>query len=162
MRITTKTKNLLKKVGIILLCVIVVGLVASTIVGAQDESDYKTVNLSWDVGGINDTGVYDKEIEDSIYTMKRLDCTDIHLVADFNSDISYKVFFYDENDTFLTMVTNEGLELLIENEEFPGNAAGVRIVITPNSDENGEIGLFEKYEYANQLTVKVRTEEADD
>ena len=161
MRITTKTKNLLKKVGLILLCVIAVGFVASAIVGA-DDSEYKRVYLTWDVGGIDESGYHIPDEKGSIYTVKALECSDILLAADFNSDISYSVYFYDEAGEFISMVSNDGKrELEIPNGEFPNSAVSVRIVITPLNDENGKIGLFEKYTYANQLTVKLRTADAE-
>lgn len=160
MRISTKTKNLLKKVGIILLCVIAVGLCASVVLGTNDDTDYKRVNLTWDVGGIDDeNGAYIPELENSIYTVKSLECSAISLAADFNSDIRYSVYFYDEHDEFIQLVQNTGRELVVEGDAFPENAVSVRIVITPNDDENGKIGLFEKYKYANQLTVKIQTED---
>ena len=159
MRFTNKTKNLIKKVGIILLCVIVVGLCASAIVGA-DDSDYKRVYLTWDVGGIDVSGYFAPDEEGSIYTVNALECSDILLAADFDSDISYAVYFYDKAGEFISMVTNDGKrELEITNVEFPNNAVSVRIVITPLNDENGKIGLFEKSKYANQLTVKIQTED---
>jgi hypothetical protein len=159
MRFTNKTKNLIKKVGILLLCVIAVGLVASAVVGAADDSDYKRTHLRWDVGGIDENGAYNPELENSIYTVKSLECSAISLAADFDSDISYSVYFYDENDEFIQVIQNDGRELEVEGDSFPETAVSVRIVITPNDDENGKIGLFEKSKYANQLTVKIQTED---
>ena len=161
MRITTKTKKLIKKVGVLLLCVIAVGLCASVVLGTNDDSDsdYKTTRITWDVGGIRDNGDYNPDEKCALYTVNRIDCTGAELYAAFNSSISYEVHFYDEDDVYISSEYNDGLEMKLDT--FPEGAVGIRIVLRPLDDEDDKIGLFEKYTYANQLTVKLRTADAE-
>ena len=83
--------------------------------------------------------------------------TGIKLYADFDSDIEYTVHFYDDNEVWISCIDNEGLNLTVE--DMPEDTYGVRIVIYPQSDENGKISLFERGTYANQLTVKITDKE---
>lgn len=151
-----KTKNTLLTVAVVILAILVVGMVPAFF--EPDDSDYNKVNLTWDVGALDENGGY---IEDdcALYTKDLIECTGVELCAEFDSNISYEVHFYKEDGTWISSTANEGLQLMID--EMPEDAFGVRIVIRPLDDENDKISLFEKITYANQLTVKIRTVEVE-
>lgn len=153
-KFTRKQKDLAKKVLTIALAFACIIAVISLFTGfGEDENGYKTITPSYSVGDIDkSTGKVVKEEECALYTKDVIECTGIKLYADFDGDITYTVHFYDENDVWLSCEDNEGLNLAIE--DFPEGTFGVRIVIYPQSDENGKIGLLERSTYANQLTVK--------
>lgn len=155
--ISNKTKNILKKVGAIVLAAALAigGITLVTSLVERSKEDFKETRLSYDIGGITADGSYDKDAKNAIYTNKAIECTGIHLEADFDSDITFEVHFYDEEGKWLSMQQNDGLKLLVD--EMPEGAVAVRVVIRPADDD--EVGIIEKYTYANQLTVKIRTEE---
>ncbi len=157
MKISNKTKQILTYVALAVLIVASVAFVGTLIFGGFEDSDYKTTNITWDVGGILNDGQYDRDEKGALYTKDLIRCTGFELYADFNSDNEVMVYFYDDTDSFIESRKMDGLEY--KCEDFPKNAVGIRIVLTPLDDEDGKIGLFEKGEYANQLTVKLRTTE---
>lgn len=152
------TKKTLTTVGVVILAVVVITMLPSLFNFENDDSDFDKVNLTWDVGALDETGAY---IEDdcALYTKDLIECTGVELCAEFDSNISYEVHFYEEDGTWISMTANEGLQLTID--EMPEGAFGIRIVIRPLNDDNDKISLFEKYTYASQLTVKIRTEEVE-
>ena len=156
-KISHKTKKILKKIGLAILAVAIIGGSAAIVNGLVERSkeDYKETRLSWDIGGIAADGKFDTECEDAIYTKNAIECSGVELYADFDSSIDYEVHFYDENGEWLSKMANTGLQMKVD--EMPENATAIRIVIRPTNDEDGEISYLEKFEYANQLTVKIRS-----
>lgn len=157
MKISRKTIKTLKTIGCVLLAVLALGLVINLFTSSEPDDGYEKTVLDYDVGGITAEGVWDESVECALYTKEIIECTGIELCADFDSDISYTVFFYDENGKFVSSTKNTDLKLTVDS--MPENATGVRIMIEPLNDDNGKIGLFEKIKYANQLSVRIRTTE---
>lgn len=158
-----QTELIVKIVGIVLIVAAIAGAVSLAATFAEDDSGYKTYIPTYKVGSIDlTTGECVSDDETAIYTEKAIECTGIKLYADFDSDIDYAVHVYDENDKWLGCVENEGLNLTVEGPfdgtNFEG-AHAVRIVIYPQSDENGKVSLFEILTYANQLDVKITNKE---
>lgn len=152
------TKKTLTTVCVVILAVVVITMLPSFFNFENDDSDFDKVNLTWDVGALDETGAY---IEDdcALYTKDLIECTGVELCAEFDSNISYEVHFYKEDGTWISKSANQGLQLTVD--EMPEDAFGIRIVIRPLDDDNDKISLFEKYKYASQLTVKIRTEEVE-
>lgn len=158
-----QTELIVKIVGIVLIVAAIVGAISLAATFAEDDEGYKTYIPTYKVGAIDPTtGDFDKEEECAIYTEKAIECTGIKLFADFDSDVEYAIHVYDINDGWLGCVQNEGLNLTFEGP-FEGtefeDAHAVRIVIYPQSDENGEVSFFEISKYANQLDVKITNKE---
>lgn len=152
------TKKTLTTVGVVILAVVVITMLPSFFNFESDDSDFDKVNLTWDVGALDESGAYTKD-DCALYTKDLIECTGVELCAEFDSNISYEVHFYKEDGTWISMTANEGLQLTVD--EMPDEAFGIRIVIRPLDDDNDKISLFEKYTYASQLTVKIRTEEVE-
>ncbi len=152
------TKKTLTTVAIIVLAVVVIGFLPSLFSGNGD-SDFDKINVSYEVGGLTESGDWDEDEECALYTKDLIECTGVELCAEFDSNISYEVHFYKEDGTWISKTANQGLQLTVD--EMPEDAFGIRIVIRPLDDDNDKISLFEKYTYASQLTVKIRTEEVE-
>lgn len=145
---------------IISLCAILFNL-GNSIVNKDD--DYKKVSLSWEIGGLTSTGKY-TETKKSIYTKESFSCDGLKTILDFDSNIKYQVFFYDEKDVFISAT-----EVLTESKEHevPENAELARIVITPiwGSDVKKDDQVIKWHDnwfldnkYSKQLTIKVLKE----
>lgn len=152
------TKKTLTTVCVVILAVVVITMLPSFFNFENDDSDFDKVNLTWDVGALDENGGF-VEDECAIYTKDLIECTGVELCAEFDSNISYEVHFYKEDGTWISKSANQGLQLTVD--EMPEDAFGIRIVIRPLDDDNDKISLFEKYKYASQLTVKIRTEEVE-
>ncbi|MBR5144356.1 MAG: hypothetical protein IKW53_04825 [Clostridia bacterium] len=156
MKFTRSQKEFAKKViAIVLAFGVIIGCVSLVSGLGEDDQGYKTINPTFSVGAISaDTGSYVDD-ECAIYTKEAIECTAIKLSADFDSDIKYEVHFYDEDDSWISSVENGGLNSYFDCEANGNPFHAVRIVIYPQSDENGKVSLLEKFTYANQLTIKI-------
>lgn len=142
--------------------ILVIGLAVITLIGAivgltalfrKSEETTKEISPSWAIGGLTETGAYLKTKE-SIYTKDAFECKGLNVKIDFDNNVSYRIFFYDYDDNFvsstskLTANYNEDIDVLVKS---------ARIVITPNDDS--KISWYEKNSYAKQLTISVDKEQ---
>ena len=156
--ISSKTRDLLKKIGCVVLALFVLVGCVSIFNGISERAneDYQTIHPSYTVGDIDKTTGKSTDADNAIYTKELIECTGFELYADFDSTIEYTVHYYDEDDKWISCVENT--ELTLKVDTMPENAHGIRIVIYPDDDQ---VSFTEKYTYANQLTVKVTTKEVD-
>lgn len=153
MKLTRKTKTFLKNaLTVVLAFALIIGVVSLFGGLGKDEDGYKTIHPTYTVGSIDTTtGKSITDDETSLYTSNVIPCTGLKLATDFESDITYDVIVYNEENEFVSAET--GLtgynEIVLEEDTY-----GVRIVIHVLNDEDGKIGMFEKLTYANQLEVK--------
>lgn len=152
-----KSKSLWKKIGLGCLCG-VVGLGAIMGVGAllnkAEEETTKVINPTYAVGGLTEQGAY-LDTKTSIYTENAFGCQGLDIEMDFKNNVSYRVYFYDIDNNFLSST-----DILTENYDettTPEYASYARIVITPNDDDS--ISWYEKNGYADQLTIEVNKEQ---
>ncbi len=145
--------------------ILVIGLACLTIVGAivglsalfrKGEETTKVINPTYAVGGLTEDGRY-KETEESIYTKDAFECMGLDVEIDFRSNISYRLFFYDENNAFVDSSSNLTTNYDSADELLPFGTKYCRIVITPNEDD--KISWYEKGGYAEQLTISVSKEQ---
>ena len=138
---------------------LLIGLACITLVGAvvglsalfrKSEETTKVINPTYAIGGLTEQGTY-KETEESIYTEDAFECQGLDIELDFRSNVSYRVFFYNSNNEFLSATSKQTANY--DERTTPVFAQYARIVITPNEDE--EIKWYEKSGYANQLTISV-------
>lgn len=142
--------------------ILIVGLSVLLLIGAifgisalfnESEKTTKTINPSFAIGGLTETGTY-LETTESIYTKDSFECKGLNVKMAFDNNISYRIFFYDYNDNFvnatdkLTTNYSEDIDLFVKS---------ARIVITPNEDS--KISWYEKSGYAKQLTISVDKEQ---
>ena len=145
--------------------VLIIGLAVITLVGAivglsalfrKSEETTKEINPTYAVGGLTENGAY-LETEESIYTEDAFECQGLDIELDFRSNVSYRVFFYDVRNDFLSSTAK--LTSNYDETTTPVIARYARIVITPNEDN--KISWYEKSGYANQLTISVNKEQDD-
>ncbi len=136
---------------IVLACVLVVGalagLITSFAIKNADEQDGKLPTSAYSVGGLNEDGSY-LDTKESIYTKNLFKSADLKCSLVFDHNISYRVFFYDANEDF---VSATGV-LTGDYSTVPNYSPYCRIVITPDEDQN--IKWYEVKGYAKQLTVE--------
>lgn len=152
-----KTKKTLKN---ILLGVVCVGAVVGVAAGAKaivdySEQDVKTIHPAFAIGGL-ENGLYE-ETETSIYTKEAFECKGLTIKLDFDHDVTYQVFFYEEDGDFISST-----EVLDEryDEEIPTGATHARIEVTPQwtnveDEDDRKINWFNKIKFANQLNIEV-------
>lgn len=152
-----KNKSLWKKIGIGTCCG-VLGLGAIMGVGAllnkAEETTTKNINPTYAVGGLTEDGKY-LETKGSIYTKNAFECQGLDIDFAFNNNVSYRVFFYDNDGDFI--LASETLTDNYDEVETPINADTARIVITPNEDD--KISWYEVNGYAKQLEIEVNKEQ---
>ena len=140
---------------------IVLGLVtvAGAVFGVSALAKYakeeqKTIHPTFSVGGLTKAGVYE-ETADTIYTKDSFEAKGLQIKLDFDSNVKYQVFFYDELDKFISCT-----EVYTESQDFsvPLNAR-VRLEVTPiegaDAPVDKEIKWYETVKYASQLEVRV-------
>lgn len=162
-----KRKNLLNTILIVVisLAVLVGGLslINHFTSSKEDEEGYVVVNPSYAIGGINDEGKYEKT-KLTVYTKELIKADSIKIELDFDNNIEYQLFFYDEKGNFVSAT-----ETLTENydEYLPEGATHFKVMITPLWDndveaEDKELNIFQVRKYTKQLTIKVLQEEVNE
>lgn len=155
-KINFKSKSLWKKIGLgVLAGVVLIGAVfgVTALFRKAEEETQKEISPSYAIGGLTETGAY-LETKESIYTKDAFGCIGLNTSLDFDSNVSYRIFFYNEKGSFL-----ESTSKLTENYgiDTPVGATQCRIVITPNEDS--KISWYEKSSYAKQLKIVVDKEQ---
>lgn len=151
-----KNKNLWKKIGIGAVAGLL-GLGAIMGVGAllnKEEETTKVIKPAYEIGALAEDGTY-IESKGSIYTKEAFECQGLDIDLDFRSNVSYRVFFYGEDNNFLS--ATEKLTKNYDENVTPLSSYYARIEITPNDDD--KISWYEKSGYANQLTISVDKEQ---
>lgn len=147
----------LKIALIVVLVVAVLGGGVAGIISLVDSDKFDTKNisdLSFGVGGLDSAGKY-MSTDQSIYTKDAFECQGLNVSLEFDSEISYQIYFYDQNNDFVH--TTGKLEGAFVSDSIPFFAKYARIVITPDDDE--KVTSFEVLKYAKQLNAKVNREQ---
>ena len=147
----------LKIALIVVLILAAVGGGTAGIISLVDSDKFDTKNisdLSFGVGGLDSTGKY-MSTDKSIYTKDAFECQGLSVSLEFDSEISYQIYFYDQNNDFVH--TTGKLESAFVSDSIPFFAKYARIVITPDDDE--KVTTLEVLKYAKQLNAKVNREQ---
>ena len=157
-----KTKRILP----IILIVAAVLLVAAVFTIGRNRADdgYDLVRVEFDRGALDTVGEHTKTKE-SIYTKEAFECgSEVRVKLDFDSSVTYQIFFYDENDSFVETTQEYEKTATVS---APEGAVYARIVVTPEWDADVDkddqiVRLWNVRKYAKQLTVMVApVEEAE-
>lgn len=153
-----KTKDIIFTIISILVIIGLIGGLVGLFKNNSQEEGYKEIKLQYEIGGLTSYGKY-YETESSLYTKESFDCFGLKTELNFDSTISYKIFYYDENDNFVTFTGP-----YTSNEEIyvPAGVEKARIEITPvwddDVDEEDRVVKWNtKAKYSKQLTVKTST-----
>ena len=116
---------------------------------------YSTLSITkFRVGGLDGNGNY-MNTDQSIYTKDAFECQGLNCTLDFDNEISYQVYFYDQNNEFVH--TTGKLTGAFVQDSVPFFAKYARIVITPNDDN--KVSMLEVMKYAKQLKTTVYREQ---
>lgn len=149
-----------KTIITILLVVLCLGIVGGGITGIvkltdSGKLDTKTISSTkFSVGGLDSTGKY-MNTNASIYTKEAFECQGLEVSLDFDNEIEYQIYFYDQNNDFVH--TTGKLSTAFVKDSVPFFAKYARIVATPKNDE--VVSKLEVLKYAGQLTIKVNREQ---
>ena len=125
------------------------------IVGAKINSMDKTNEVSatfgWEVGLLSTTDGGEVKGTTSLRTKKLHDIGG--LVCDLTEDasISYRLFWYDENEEFISVSDELTADFSVETAELPEGAKYFRVMATPENDP--EVSGSEVSGYAKELTI---------
>lgn len=150
-----KTKSIIKKVALALAGIVAVSAVGVGVAKLVEymQDDLKTISPSFDVGNLGADGKYVND-ESTLYTKEAFQCDGLQIKLDFDNEIDYQIFFYDDLDNFI-----ESTEVLSAAYSETVHDGYARIVIIPNNDEDDKIGLTERLTYPGQMTIKVAKEQ---
>lgn len=167
MKMKRKTKDLISKiVSVALVVATIVGigaLIGHFVSNKADDNGRVEINPSYEVGGLTSYGKYE-ETKESIYTKEAFQCQGLLIEPQFDSTITYQVFFYDNLGNFVSSTSSmEGYY----TDEIPTGSSYARIVITPKwdkdtKDDDRKINIFQVSKYSKQLTIKVNAEQKDE
>lgn len=149
-----------KTIITILLVVLCLGIVGGGIAGIvkltdTGKLDTKTLaSTKFSVGGLDSNGKY-MNTNASIYTKEAFECQGLEVSLDFDNEIEYQIYFYDQNNDFVH--TTGKLSGAFVKDSVPFFAKYARIVVTPKNDD--VVSKIEVLKYAGQLTVKVNREQ---
>ena len=137
-------------VGILVLCA-TLGFTVSIFANEKTEVPV----TAFHIGGIDAEGNYE-ERSDTLYTKDLIECQGLEIEPVYDSEASFKVFFYDYHKRFV-----EATEVLDEvYNDAPATARYCRIMLMPDpadgvSSDEFEIGVLEVWGYANDIKVTV-------
>lgn len=129
----------------------------------KDSDGYVQVEPKFTIGGLSSTGAY-VETNASLYTKEAIEADSVRVKLEFDSNVKYQLFFYDEDGNFV----NAGTLLASgSTTDIPEGATCFRIMITPVWGEDVEeddqkVTIFNKYSFEKQITVSIVEPAADE
>lgn len=153
-KMNRKTKRIL---SIVLGFVLLFGAIALVVNLVKPKNDeLKEIHPTFEVGGLDENGDF-VDTKESLYTKKAIEYNELKVAIDFDANIQYQLFYYDEDDNFVSTseVFTKGHTETSEETKY------VRVLITPVyaddvEDEDKEIKWHEVFGYANQLTISTK------
>lgn len=133
-------------------------LVFALVIGAfvrigNMETNKKLTIGDYQVATINATGKI-SESKQNIVTKDLLQLEDIEITLDEDATISYKVYYYDEDEKFISASDTLTSDYEVENVS---NAKYVRVLITPAlvDGEPAEVSVFNMGNYTSQISIVI-------
>ena len=144
----------------ILACVLAVILALGTIlvagVSLKKSDDRQTVTPSFAVGGLNAQGKY-FETNASIYTKNAFQCEGLEVKLDFDAEVKYQVFYYNDLDIYVSASEEYSVS---QKLDVPSTATHARLVVTPVWEADVDVEdrvchWYDVYKYSSQLEISV-------
>ena len=151
MKITRKWKKILSTA---LACLLLVGAVGA--VASFATNDSKPAGAVFKVGGLDPvTGKY-VDTDKSIYTETAIDAYGLRIEPDFESTVTYDIYYYDNEDKLLRVVSGQTEVYDADFEVAPK----CRIVIRPEIPEDTKekdfkVHFWDIAKYASMLKITV-------
>ena len=159
MRINYKTR---KTISQVLSIVLLVALGVTAIFGVSAlskklQEDKKIIHPTFEVGSINADGKGNRNDDGSIFTKEAFECAGLEVKLDFDAQIKYSIFYYDDMDTFI-MSDEDNTES--KKASVPSGASHARLVVTPIWDskvakEDRVCHWYDVTKYSSQLEISV-------
>lgn len=148
-----------QNVLMLILAVVVLVTAVVSVVASIPQPEWKSAKLSFEVGGITADGDVDLSNTQSVYTKKLIECTGLHIIRDFDADVTYTVFFFDANDDFVSSVVVEGRQYNLERGKMPVSedgrqAVGFRIAVVNNNSKEA-FSQYEAYKMKGKFDVEI-------
>lgn len=163
-------KNKLKKVGLALLSVVVLGASVMGIANLANnlKSELKTIHPSFTIGAIDENGKGIKD-ETKLYS-DEFECRGLEVKLDFDNDINYQVFFYESDGDFIKSTDVLEDDYVIEDENLATHA---RVMIIPQwtnleatedktLEELQVVNWKNKHSFVNQMEIKVNRDQDEE
>lgn len=133
----------------VLIALLAVGVIFAVVKLNKQITTQTIGTTAYSIGMLDEKGEYAQDTS-SIYTKNHIKTDGLQCELAENARITYKLYFYDKDKEFLSATTAQSTDYA---GEIPETAKYVKIVITPTND--AEVSIFEKGDYAQQLTVTV-------
>ena len=163
MKLKFKTRKTISNViSILLVCLLGVGAVFGvSALSNKLKEDTKVIHPAFSVGGINAEGKGDKELNGSIYTKESFACKGLEVKLDFDANVKYQIFYYDELDNY---ISNSSIYDASSTISVPKDAVNARIVVIPVWDddvktEDRVCHWYNVLKYSSQLEISVLKEQ---
>ena len=162
MKINYRTRRtLMQALSIVLVCLVAFGAIMGFSALYKKLNEETTViKPSFKVGALNANGKY-LDTDASIYTKDSFKCKGLEVKLDFDSNVKYQAYFYDNLDNFISSSSTyeESVKLTV-----PADAVYARLVVTPIWGDDVEkddrvCHWYDVAKYAKQLEVKVLKEQ---
>ena len=146
--------KLAKVISVIAIFAVIIG--ACAWIAAIAKKDTETIGASaFSRGDLNEKGEYVKS-DKAIYTEDGFLCKGLIIEPEFESQVTYDVYYYDKSGTFIE--AKKGLSS-VYNEDYP-LAYKARIVIHPDIPEDVDsdefkIHFYEIIKYAKHINITV-------
>ena len=136
-----RRKSLLRNIILGILVVVTVGAAVGGVVALTRNADKIEAELSYTsvgwtkyrVGGLDGQGNFDGT-QEAIYTKDAFECQGLNVDLDFDAEVSYEIFFYNQDNIFVHK-TGRLTGSFVE-ADVPFIAKYARIVVTPDDDSN--------------------------
>ena len=157
-----KTKKTLKTLALSVLGIGALVGVASGIntLAEKQDTELKTIIPIFEVGGLNDANGKFEESKKTIYTKDAFECYGLEVSLDFDNNIKYQLFYYDENNEFIG--SSDIMTSTFDSDDtlMPYETKYCRIEVTPIletdvKEKDQEIKWYEVAKYSTQLDIKV-------
>lgn len=162
MKIKLKTKKNLRKVLSMILCgVLIMGAVFGAVaIGKKVSDKTKAITPKFFVGSLGEKGQYVVS-KASIYTKDYFECKGLVVNLDFDSSISYRIFYYDADNNFISSTSTHFKSI---EADVPVDAVYARMMITPIWDatiplEKQVCHWYDTYKYSRQMEIRVLKEQ---
>ena len=150
-----KTKNTIKQIlSVSLVVIVILGVLGACIsIFGNEKKDISVTEFS--IGGLNEAGEY-TDRKDSIYTKNLIECKGLEIERDFDSNVTYKVFFYNKDKEFVESTASLSGSYKLENDTVRYCRIMIVVPIPEDvSDDEFEIGFFDVWGYADDLKISV-------
>ncbi len=145
----------MKKIGIILLVLVLLALAAGTVFSivkiTSNETTKSVTALNFKVGGLDEEGDFDKTIKSSIVTRDFLPLEGLSIEVAEDTDNTYEVFYYTKKGVFIS--SDEASFEAYAPESTPEGATQVKIVI--NTKGGDDLSFFDVAKVLKPITIKI-------